>query len=108
MSESSLLFQAILEKLESLQATVDALASASGKRRIEPGWLSIQDAARLAGLSVPATQTRIRRQRENPSGFPLRVRHGAVNATDWRAYLDACAKRRAGRGEQVRAALERI
>jgi hypothetical protein len=102
------LIQTILEKLDFVESQLDALTTASGKRRVEPGWLSIQDAARLAGLSVVATQTRIRREKERVDGVPLRTRHGAVHTGDWKAYLDSEAQRKTGRGRVIRDALEKF
>lgn len=105
MQDSLLL--TILEKLDGLQAAVDALSVAQGKRRADPAWLPIRDAAALAGLSVVGLQTRLKRLAARPDGPSLRRRHGAVHRRDFEAWLSSLATSET-RGARIRRAVDSI
>lgn len=97
-----------LEVVESrLDDLRDDLAEAQGRRRLDPDWISIKDAARLAGLSKVALQSRLRRERERCDGFQVRRRHGALHRADFLAYLES-RQLGPGAGAQAREALKQM
>jgi hypothetical protein len=103
--EISILYQTQQNHLE-LKSLLESVLDRLGKKRpVDPQWLSIADAARLAGLSVEACQTRIRRENQKLSGFPIRRRHGAVHAADWREYLRLESSKRQRKAAVVETAL---
>jgi len=63
----------------------------------------------MAGFSISAVQSRLRRERNRVNGFQLRRRHGAVHKEDWCAYLNMLAEKKSGgQGAAIRKALEAI
>lgn len=100
--------QIILEQLASIQADVALLARAAGKRRLNPEYLGIDEAARLAGRSKQGLQNWIKREQSKIGGFPIRRLHGAVCRKDLLAFLEYQANQHTGRGARARAALEGI
>lgn len=109
MQDPTPALQEILNRIDRLQESVDALRGRGGPPKARPGWLPISEAARLAGFSIVALQSRLRRERERADGFQIRRRHGAVHKGDFMAYLDReAAKKSGGRGAQIRNAIRHL
>lgn len=99
------LLSEILSKIESLQASVDAL-SGKRKRTATPGYITLEQAAVIYGGTLRAVQNFLLRNADNPNGFQVRRLRGRVHEEDFLKLLES--KRLKGRGETVRAALESI
>lgn len=96
----------ILQRLDRMEQALDAVLDAVGRTAQDQEWLPIRQAAKLAGMSVSALQTRLRRENNRASGERIRRRHGYVHAADWRAYLENQAQAKAGKGTQSKKAAE--
>lgn len=92
-------------RLASIEADVAALARAAGKRKLEPSFVSLDEAAILCGRSKNALKQMLKRERAKPSGFSIRVIHGGIHRQDFQKYLNYLASKKPGRGAIVRAAL---
>lgn len=100
--------ETILGQLAEIRADVSLLASAAGKRRLDPQFLPLDEAARLAGRSKQGLQNLIKRELAKPDGFPIKRIHGAVHRADLLRFLEHLAAKHPGRGARVRQALSRL
>ncbi|MCX7044343.1 MAG: hypothetical protein NTX50_02510 [Candidatus Sumerlaeota bacterium] len=98
----------ITERLSAIELSLDILVRATSKRKIDSQWVTLDEAAHIAGTTKRGVQNQVRREREKADGYSLRVRHGGIHRGDWLAFLEFKAQRRVGRGERVRTALEKI
>ena len=97
----------LTQKVESLERDFFALQSqivALVHAPVEPEYLRLTDAARLAGKTKKAIQHLLSKDGANPNGIHPRRICGAVHAQDWRRFLEA--KHLIGRGESVKVAME--
>lgn len=100
--------QNLFERLAAIESDVSLLARAAGKRRLNPEYLGIDEAARLAGRSKQGIQCLLKRELAKPDGFAIRRIHGAIHRQDLMRFLEHLARGHTGRGARVRAALEGI
>ncbi len=98
--------ETILERLAAIEADVSLLARAAGKRRLDPQFLPLDEAARLAGRSKQGLQNLIKRELAKPDGFPIKRIHGGIHRQDLMRFLEHLAGGHTGRGARVRAALD--
>lgn len=100
--------QEILQRLQTIEILLDSLTRAMGKTRIDPAFLSLDQAAAMSGKSKIAVQRLLQRNRDNPRGLKVRQIRGGVHRQDFQNFLEAMAHRRPGRGEQIRRAVKEV
>ncbi|MCX7048160.1 MAG: hypothetical protein NTX50_22090 [Candidatus Sumerlaeota bacterium] len=98
------------EHLAHLAESIEQILNLLGRQRRRPAdplWLSWHEAAAVAGLSVEALRTRVRRSRGSVEGLDVRVRHGGIFKTDFERLMHSWEKQ-PGRGAIARESLQNL
>lgn len=90
------ILQEILSQLDTLTNEVRALAGRANKRRVDPAYIAIRDAAQLAGRTSKGVSRLLQRDAANPSGVHPRRLHGFIHRADFARLLESKSKRPRG------------
>jgi len=99
----------IAEKQHQIEQGQNLILGHLGKKQISAEWLSIRDAAQLAGLKLWGVRSMLRRNSKRPDGIAVTRRRGFVRRRDFECLLEAKAKQFGdGQGQVARHAVNQI